>query len=204
MFSFYSLLFLFSRGTMNRIILPIGVTLINRYVGNLHKKIGLNQISLLQEISKSTFLETFYSADDKQDIHLYLSTAFSVETLQKELLNPDSFFYLAYWQTNVIGYLKVNIGLAQTENMGEDYFEIQRIYVDRHYHGKGIGDALIQQAFYLAQTFLKKYIWLGVWEENYRAVHFYKKFGFESFGSHSFKYGSRIDTDIIMRKTLQY
>ncbi len=168
------------------------------------EKIGLNQISSLQEISKSTFLETFYSADDKQNMEHYLSTAFSLETLRNELLNPDSFFYLAYWQTHIVGYLKVNIGLAQTENMGEDYFEIQRIYVDRDYHGKGIGESLLQQAFYLAQTFLKKYIWLGVWEENYRAVHFYKKFGFESFGTHTFEYGSRMDTDILMRKTLSY
>jgi ribosomal protein S18 acetylase RimI-like enzyme len=67
-----------------------------------------------------------------------------------------------------------------------------------------VGDVLIQQAIQLAQTLMKKRIWLGVWEENYRAVNFYKKHGFEPFGTHSFEFGSRMDTDVLMRKTLKY
>lgn len=168
------------------------------------EKIDLNQLPALQEISKQTFLDTFYSDGDRENMNTYLNTAFSYETLKNELLNPNSFFYMAYSQKTVLGYLKVNVSSAQTEELGEDHLEIQRIYVDRPYHGKKVGDKLIQQALELAKELGKKHIWLGVWEENNRAVNFYKKYGFEPFGTHSFEYGSRIDTDVLMRKTLKY
>lgn len=168
------------------------------------EKIDLNQILILQAISKRTFRDTFFNEEDRDNMRAYLSVAFSNETLTEELLNPHSFFYMAYHQKNVLGYLKVNIGAAQTEAMGEDHLEIQRIYVDRLYHGKKVGDKLIQQAFELTKELQKKHIWLGVWEKNDRAVNFYKKYGFEPFGTHSFEYGTRIDTDVLMRKTLKY
>lgn len=168
------------------------------------EKIDLNQISSLQEISQRTFLDTFYTEDDRDNMKTYLDRAFSLEALRIELLNPHSFFYMAKENVKVLGYLKVNIGSAQTEDLGEDHLEIQRIYVDRPYQGTGVGDVLIQQAIQLAQTLMKKRIWLGVWEENYRAVNFYKKYGFEPFGTHSFEFGSRMDTDVLMRKTLKY
>lgn len=168
------------------------------------EKIDLNQISTLQEICKRTFRDTFYSEEDRDNMNTYLNTAFSYETLNAELLNPHSYFYMAYSQKTVLGYLKVNISSAQTEDLGEEHLEIQRIYVDRPYHGKKVGGKLIQQALELAKELGKKYIWLGVWEENYRAVNFYKKYGFQPFGTHSFEYGTRIDTDVLMRKTLKY
>jgi len=41
-----------------------------------------------------------------------------------------------------------------------------------------------------------------VWEHNIKAIAFYKKFGFEQFGSHIFMLGDDIQTDILMRKNL--
>jgi ribosomal protein S18 acetylase RimI-like enzyme len=44
--------------------------------------------------------------------------------------------------------------------------------------------------------------WLGVWEHNTRALAFYRKWGFEVFGSHIFQLGEAQDTDLLMRKEL--
>jgi len=46
------------------------------------------------------------------------------------------------------------------------------------------------------------YVWLGVWEENLRAISFYKKNGFEEFDKHIFKLGDDEQTDIMMKKKL--
>ena len=40
--------------------------------------------------------------------------------------------------------------------------------------------------------------WLGVWEENSRAIAFYKKFNFEEAGEHVFSLGSDPQRDIIL------
>ena len=46
------------------------------------------------------------------------------------------------------------------------------------------------------------YVWLGVWEENPRAISFYKKNGFEEFDKHIFKLGNDEQTDIMMKLKL--
>ena len=47
-----------------------------------------------------------------------------------------------------------------------------------------------------------KYIWLGVWEKNYRALRFYKKQGFIKFGEHFFIMGQDKQVDYLMRLDL--
>ena len=41
-------------------------------------------------------------------------------------------------------------------------------------------------------------IWLGVWEQNLRALAFYRKYGFEVVGNHVFQFGTDAQTDLIM------
>lgn len=43
------------------------------------------------------------------------------------------------------------------------------------------------------------YVWLGVWEENPRAIRFYKKNGFVEFDRHIFKLGNDEQTDIMVK-----
>jgi ribosomal protein S18 acetylase RimI-like enzyme len=47
------------------------------------------------------------------------------------------------------------------------------------------------------------YVWLGVWEENLRAINFYKKNGFVEFDKHIFKLGNDEQTDIMMKRQLK-
>jgi ribosomal protein S18 acetylase RimI-like enzyme len=46
------------------------------------------------------------------------------------------------------------------------------------------------------------YIWLGVWEENHRALQFYTKNGFVAFDKHIFVLGEEEQTDIMMKLKL--
>ena len=45
-------------------------------------------------------------------------------------------------------------------------------------------------------------LFLGVWQENKRAVSFYKKVGFEIFDTRQFKLGQRICEDFMMKLNL--
>ena len=61
-------------------------------------------------------------------------------------------------------------------------------------------------AFYLAENSdnVVGYVWLGVWEENPRAIRFYEKNGFVAFDKHIFRLGDDEQTDIMMKKKLEY
>ena len=54
----------------------------------------------------------------------------------------------------------------------------------------------------LASELKKELVWLGVWEHNPRAIDFYKKFGFEKFGTHIFYLGDDAQEDWLMLKRL--
>jgi ribosomal protein S18 acetylase RimI-like enzyme len=77
--------------------------------------------------------------------------------------------------------------------------EIERIYVLKDFYGKKVGQLLYEKAIELAKQVKSDYVWLGVWEENQRAISFYKKNGFEEFDKHIFKLGNDEQTDIMMK-----
>jgi ribosomal protein S18 acetylase RimI-like enzyme len=164
--------------------------------------VGINDINKLQAISRVTFAQTFDKHNSAEDMEAYLSTSYSSEKLTKELNNPNSEFYFALDKDAVVGYLKVNRGDAQTESQNNDAFEIERIYVDQAYLGKKIGQLLFNKAIDLATAKKAAYVWLGVWEENHRALAFYKKNGFIPFDKHIFKLGNDEQTDIMMKLEL--
>ncbi len=166
------------------------------------RKINIDCLSQLQKISKITFAETFAEHNTKEDLEKYLKESFAADKLITELENPDAAFYFAAINEEVIGYLKINFGASQTELKDNEVLEIERIYVLQAFHGKKLGQALYEKAISIAKEMKVKYVWLGVWEQNHRALQFYKKNGFIPFDTHIFKLGNDEQTDIMMKLEL--
>lgn len=166
------------------------------------KRIDIKDVEPLQKIAKQTFSDTFSPHNTAENMEKYLNEGFTTEKLTTELQNPDSEFYFALLDNEVIGYLKINSGDAQTELQDKNSLEIERIYVSKDFHGKKVGQILYDKALEIAQNKNLQYVWLGVWEENHRAVQFYKKNGFVEFDKHIFKFGDEEQTDLMMRKEL--
>ncbi|MEY4459269.1 MAG: hypothetical protein RIT38_474, partial [Bacteroidota bacterium] len=93
-------------------------------------------------------------------------------------------------------------GASQTELKDNTALEIERIYVAKAFHGKKIGQLLYDKAIEVAKVKMVEYIWLGVWEENHRAINFYTKNGFVAFDKHIFVLGEDAQTDIMMKLEL--
>jgi ribosomal protein S18 acetylase RimI-like enzyme len=166
------------------------------------KKVTLNDIDQLQKIGRQTFYETFSVVNTEENLKKYLDEGFSIEILTAELNNKNSEFYFAKLDNNVIGYLKLNFGQSQTELQDDKALEIERIYVLKEFHGKNVGQLLYDKAIQIAREKSADYMWLGVWEENPRAINFYKKNGFVEFDKHVFKLGNDEQTDIMMKLQL--
>ncbi|HSD07857.1 GNAT family N-acetyltransferase [Flavobacterium sp.] len=163
------------------------------------KKAILSDLSIIQNISKQSFTETFAAINTPENMAKYLEESFNTSQLTSEINNPDSPFYIAFWEKQPVGYLKLNFGNAQTEAIKDNAFEIQRIYVLQDFHGKKIGQLLLDKAIQIAQQEAVDYIWLGVWEENLRAIQFYNKNGFVTFDKHIFVLGNEEQTDLLMK-----
>jgi ribosomal protein S18 acetylase RimI-like enzyme len=131
-----------------------------------------------------------------------LEEELSIKKLTAELNNTKSLFYFANLNNEVIGYLKLNFGESQTELKDNKALEIERIYVSKDFYGKSVGQLLYNKAIQIAKQKKADYIWLGVWEENLRAIAFYKKNDFVAFDKHIFKLGNDEQTDLMMKLKL--
>ena len=166
------------------------------------KRVTLKDIDQLQNIGRQTFSETFAAGNTEENMKEYLEEGFSIEKLTAELNDKNSEFYFATLGNKVIGYLKLNFGQSQTELKDDTSLEIERIYVLKEFYGKKVGQLLYEKAMQIAKQTNVSYVWLGVWEENPRAINFYKKNGFVEFDKHIFKLGNDEQTDIMMKLQL--
>ncbi|BEV40351.1 GNAT family N-acetyltransferase [Bacillus stercoris] len=166
------------------------------------KKCSREDLQILQQLSIETFNDTFKDQNSPENMKAYLERAFNTKQLEKELSNMSSEFFFVYFDHEVAGYVKVNIDDAQSEEMGAELLEIERIYVKNNFQKHGLGKHLLNKAIEIALERNKKNIWLGVWEKNENAIAFYKKMGFVQTGAHSFYMGDEEQTDLIMTKTL--
>jgi ribosomal protein S18 acetylase RimI-like enzyme len=159
----------------------------------------IHDLAALQAIGRKTFAETFSEGNTEADMAAYLEEGFSEEKLSAEIQLPNSLFYFAENGDELLGYLKVNFGDAQTEKQDPNALEIERIYVLQQFQGMSVGHKLYAHAYAIALARNAPYIWLGVWEKNQRAIGFYKKKGFLTFGEHIFLLGDDAQRDLLMK-----
>ncbi|MGO4731244.1 GNAT family N-acetyltransferase [Paenibacillus sp. 2KB_22] len=162
----------------------------------------IEHVCELQEISYETFNETFEAQNSPENMNAYLEKAFNREQLETELSNAESQFLFVYVNNKIAGYMKVNINDAQSEKMGAESLEIERIYIRKEFQKHGLGKVLLHKAIEMATEHHKTSIWLGVWEKNENAIAFYEKMGFVQTGAHAFCMGDEEQIDLIMTKTI--
>lgn len=161
-------------------------------------------VSELACIGRQTFIETFAVGNSPDDMAKYLASAFSTDQLLREMENHNTRFYFAKCDDKIVGYLKLNFGDAQTEKVEGRTLEIERIYVEDRMQGAGVGKCLFQFALEQARQDGADAVWLGVSEDNPKAIEFYARQGFIPFSEHEFTMGKDIQRDILMRLNLRH
>ncbi|MCB0670125.1 MAG: GNAT family N-acetyltransferase [Saprospiraceae bacterium] len=165
-------------------------------------KVDTKDLDDLRQLSIETFVHAFGALNTKENMQLYLAQAFSIEQLNSELNNPDSFFYYVLQDKKIAGYLKLNSGRGQTEIKSANGLEIERIYVHPEFQGNGLGSKMLDFAKEIGNKLKKDFIWLGVWDQNQGAIRFYQRNGFYQFDSHAFMLGKDRQIDLLLRLDL--
>ena len=163
------------------------------------RKAAFSDLPELLEIAQTSFVQAFTEGNKPENVQAYLSQAFTSLQLEKEWRNPASTFLLASLEGKLVGYTKVNLAAAQTNVQDPESLEVARLYTLEEVWGRGVGQFLLDAALGFAKEKGMSYVWLGVWEHNARAIRFYEKNGFKTFGSHPFPFGDEIQNDWLMR-----
>jgi len=151
----------------------------------------------LANFARDCFLKAFAGDNSTSDMDAYINERFNEKQLLAEMNCSESAFFEVRSRSEIVAYLKLNWGAAQTE-LYSDTLEIERIYVSSNYQGTGLAQKLFEHALSFAKENKLQKIWLGVWEHNPRAIRFYEKCGFVKTGEHSFRLGSEVQTDHVM------
>ena len=160
----------------------------------------------LSVAGRGFFRDTFGAANRPEDMEAYLASAFSEARQRAELLEPGGRVLLAAGHGGeIVGYVHLRLGaappVASSAPAGRPA-EIARLYADRRWHGRGLGAALMDAAVATAMQWGAELLWLGVWEENPRAIAFYAKQGFVDVGGQEFLLGSDRQRDRVMARRL--
>jgi diamine N-acetyltransferase len=103
---------------------------------------------------------------------------------------------------SLAGYAHLRAGDVPAPLAGTNAIEIQRIYVSQEHYGRKVGAALMGHLLDEARRAGHDVIWLGVWQENARAIRFYEQWGFEVCGTDTFQLGDNLQVDWLMRRAL--
>lgn len=156
--------------------------------------------AFIAEFSRQTFYETYVDYNEQSNMDKFLNEQFTTEALMAEVGSANNIFLVAVVDNNIEGYVR----LRDKEAEGlKNSIEIARIYASKKMVGKGVGKKLMEASIELAKKLKRRYLWLGVWENNLRAIEFYKKFGFEKFADSHFLLGDDLQNDWLLKKQIQ-
>ncbi len=171
-------------------------------MGIVFRKCNVAHLDELVRISKTTFVDAFEKGNKPEDFRTYIEDAFDKSTIERQLNNKDSKFYFVYKEEHLAGYFKLNESETQTEFKTEHSIELERIYILKKFQGQQLGAYILREVQNMGILGNKKFIWLGVWQKNKRAIRFYEKHGFVKFGTHPYFIGQDKQTDWLMRLEL--
>lgn len=154
-------------------------------------EVRTEDVGILSTLSKSTFKASHGHSAAEKDINIYIRYAYSVNKLENELKDSNSFFHFIHFENELAGYSKLSLNTNYPKIESSPLSKLDRIYIDEKFLDHKLGQPLFDFNLKLAQQNNQKGVWLYTWIENHRAIKFYKKNGFEIIDEKDFKISNR-------------
>jgi ribosomal protein S18 acetylase RimI-like enzyme len=168
------------------------------------RKAQLADAASIAELGAHIFTITFGHSVQPHELQMFLDESYTIEAITKDIEDENrDVIVCAGPKGEVLGFAYLTRGSSEPcLDDVPDKVELQRIYVHPSAHGKGVGQLLADTIQKMAREQGFKNIWLGVWQENFRAIKAYQKWGFKEVGEHDFVVGTVVQTDHVMLKAL--
>ncbi|MEL6856794.1 MAG: GNAT family N-acetyltransferase [Pseudomonadota bacterium] len=169
------------------------------------RRAGPGEENTLSVIGAATFLEAFTFDIKGPALVAHCQSQHSADVYRTYLETDDpryACWIAEYAPTGApIGYAVACPPDLPVE-VGDNDIELKRIYVFSRFHGSGAGKLLNEQVNAHAKALNCPRIFLGTYEENHRAIAFYKRAGYRLAGTRQFQVGDEIYDDIVMAMAL--
>jgi len=162
-------------------------------------KADIGQASIIMDLARKTFVETYHEMSNEENLQLYLAKHFTLEKMEEELSDPSYRFFIAWIDGQPVGFTKIRKDRSPKGLSGMKSLEIERIYVLLEYQGFTVGKELMKFIKELALAENDQVIWLQVWQKNTKAIQFYQKSGFVVYETTHFDFGQETHQDFLLR-----
>jgi len=151
----------------------------------------------LSELAETTFRVAFAARNAPADMDLHCARSYAPAIQAGEIRDPHTHTLLAVDDSGLVGYAQLRRGTPPPCVTANAAVELRRFYLRAAWHGSGLAHELMTAVRAWA-TAHGDVLWLGVWEENPRAIAFYRKLGFTAVGDQVFVIGTDPQRDLVM------
>jgi GNAT superfamily N-acetyltransferase len=162
----------------------------------------LSDAPALRDLMEQTFVDTYARYNTPENMQQYVASHFGLAQVEQELRDEKVQYLVMKHHEQLIGFAKLVKDHSAEGLEGQKVAELERIYVTRVHHGQKLGAKLMQACLEWSKEAGFETVWLGVWEQNHKALAFYEKMGFQRFGEHVFVLGTEVQNDFLMKKEL--
>lgn len=157
-----------------------------------------DDVQALSVLAVQTFVDNFGHLYEPLYLAKHLQHSCSADYFAARLEAGDH-IVLARTDAGLAGYAKYGaVGLPVAHDASDS--ELHRLYVHALFQSSGVGKQLMQHAIAAMQQDGAKTMWVGVWERNARAQHFYMQHGFAKVGDYLYRVGPHADREWIMKR----
>jgi diamine N-acetyltransferase len=157
---------------------------------------------LLAELGAHTFRESSPNTPH-EDVESYVREKFTRENLITCLSVKNTTALILEKCGQPIGYALLSPGTPPNQLMRlPRSIQIKWLYVLQEWTGHQLGDVLMARSLEHVRHSGFETIWLTVWENNERAIRFYKRWGFRKVGVSDFVVGRDVQEDFLLLKSI--
>jgi GNAT superfamily N-acetyltransferase len=114
----------------------------------------------------------------KDEGKYFLENVFSPTSVAAELQEENQISWIVSYENKEIGILKISSNRAPGDIPNQDFMKLHRIYLDKNFHGKGVGQILMDFVVAFSKAQRKKTLWLETMACVPKVIDFYKRNGF--------------------------
>ena len=133
-------------------------------------------------LSTQVFLDTYAPQGIRAAIANEVLARHSVAVYEQLLADADVTILLAECAGHLVGFSQVRNGTRHALVPETDAAELDRLYVQERFTGRGVGRDLLRHAEKAAAARGADTLWLTAWEGNARALQFYPRRGYDTLG----------------------
>lgn len=172
------------------------------------RRAGVTEAARLGRFGAELFRDAYGPTHPEPALSRYLAESFAPDDVARRLADPARVFLVAETDEGEwCGYVELRAGSPDDARVclarplpGARALEIVRFYVSPSYQGRGVAQALMQASQGIGAEGGHDVLWLQAWQEAAQALRFYRKMGFEPFGTAVFPFGDREDQDVLLAR----